>query len=103
MIKHKSSPHVYSTRDRQDAARVLRSAQRILIEGRDPFPALEAARRADVRTNSRVWELVAQAREAVGGRRDEHQLEAAGAADAWVLRYPALKQHTRRGVCETGA
>jgi len=77
MPKRKSSPHVYSTRDRQNAARLLRSAQHILIEGGDPFPALEAARRAGVRTNSPIWELIAQAREAVGGRRDEHQLEAA--------------------------
>ena len=75
--KSKSAPHVYSTRDRQSAARLLRSAQHILIEGGDPFPALEAARRAGVRTNSPIWALIAQAREAVGGRRDEHQLEAA--------------------------
>lgn len=77
MTKRKSPLHAYSTRDHQEAARILRNARHILIEEEDPFPALEAARRAGVRTNSRPWELVAQAREAVGGQRDEHQLEAA--------------------------
>jgi len=77
MTKRKSHLPAYSTRDRKDAIRILRSAQHILIEEGNPFPALEAARRAGVRTNSRTWELIAQAREAVGGRRDEQQLEAA--------------------------
>jgi hypothetical protein len=77
MTKPKSPPRVYSARDRQEAARILRDAQRILSEGGNPFPALEAARRARIRTDSRVWELVNQAREAVGGQRDALQLESA--------------------------
>jgi hypothetical protein len=67
----------YSARDRRDAARVLRAARDILLGTEDPFPVLEAARRAGVRTDSRAWELATQAREAVGGPRDENQLEAA--------------------------
>lgn len=57
----------------------LRNAQRLLLEEGNPFPVLEAARRSGVRTDSPPWELILQAREAVGGRRDEHQLEAAAA------------------------
>lgn len=79
MAKPKRPLRVYSTRDRQDAARILRDARRILVEGGNPFPALEAARRARVRTDSRAWELVDQAREAVGGQRDALQLESAAA------------------------
>ena len=77
MSKPKTPLRVYSARDCQDAARVLRDAQHLLAEGENPFPALEAARRSGVRTNSGAWELVDQAREAVGGARDVYQLEAA--------------------------
>jgi hypothetical protein len=79
MTKPKSPLRVYSARDRQDAARILRDARHILMEGGNPFPTLEAARRAGVRPNSRTWELVDQARQAVGGQRDAFQLEAAAA------------------------
>ena len=71
----------YSARDRRTAARVLRTAHRILLHEEDPFPVLEAARRVGVNTNNDnpAWALVTQARETVGGQRDEHQLTAAAA------------------------
>jgi len=68
---------VYSARDRQEAARVLRDAKHILEEGKHPSHVLEAARLAKVRTDSRAWELATRARADVGGSQNEHQLETA--------------------------
>lgn len=78
MTKLKKPPSApYSANDRRDAARVLRTARDLLMSKGDPFPILEAARRAGVNTNSRAWGLINQARATVGGQRDAHQLEAA--------------------------
>lgn len=77
MTKSKSPLPANPANDPRGAANVLRAARALLTEGETPFPVLEAARRAGVRTDSPTWVLIAQAREAVGGKRDEHQLEAA--------------------------
>jgi hypothetical protein len=77
MPKRKSPLRVYSARDRRTAARVLRAARHLLAEGTQPFPALEAARRAGVHVNNPAWELVAQARGAANGQPNDLQLETA--------------------------
>lgn len=77
MTKRKSPLPANPANDPRVAARVLRTARSLLTEEETPFPVLEAARREGVRTDSPTWVLIAQARAAVGGERDEHQLEAA--------------------------
>jgi hypothetical protein len=100
----------YSARDRRDAARILRAARVILIDEGDPFPALEAARRARVSTSSRAWALVAQARDTAGGQRDARQLEAAadlvegkwspdGAPSPRLTRVPRCRLRVTGGRC----
>lgn len=67
----------YSAHDRRDAVQILRTAKDILLTEESPFPVLEAARRVKVRTDTRAWELVTQARAVSGCQRDAQQLQGA--------------------------
>ena len=59
------------------AANLLRTAERLLVEERDPMPLLTAARRLGVDFQGDAWILAVRARAVAGGARDEKQLQRA--------------------------